>query len=147
MYTESGRGNEALQDRLLSKLPNAIGEEDNCQLLSSISMEEVRLAIVVMVSYKTLSPDGFPPTFFQEFWDIISYDVTKAVKDFFRTGKLLKKMNNTYIVLIPKSLDPNCVMDFRPISLCNSIYKIISKVSVNRIKLLLSKFKARKGIQ
>lgn len=62
------------------------------------------------------------------------------MKDFFNYGRLLRKMNSTYIILVPKSLDPNCMMDFRPIILCNSIYKIISKVLMNRINPLLSKF-------
>lgn len=65
MYIEFRRGNESLQDRLLRKLPNAIGEEDNCQLLSPISLKEVCLTIFVMGAYKTSGPDGFPLTFFQ----------------------------------------------------------------------------------
>lgn len=112
MYTKFGGGSEALQDRHLSKLPTAIGEEDNCQLLSPISSEEVQLAVFVMGAYKTLGLDGFPPAFFLKYWDIVSFDVTRAMKDFFRTGKLLKKMNNTFIVLVPKSQDPRCMMAF-----------------------------------
>lgn len=130
----------SLQDCLVSKLLTVIKEDDNCQLIAPISTEEVCLAIFSMGAYKTPSPNGFPPTFFQDYWDIVSYDVTKAVQDFFKTGKLLKKINNTYIILIPKTTNPSCMKEFRPISLCNTIYKIISKVLVNRIKPLLVKF-------
>lgn len=124
----------------MNKLPNSIGEEDNYQLLAPISSKEVHLVFFAMGAFKTLGLDGFPQAFFQDYWKIFSYDVTKVVKDFFRTGKLLKKLNNTYIVLVPKSPNPNCMKDFWPISLYNSIYKIISKVLVNRINPLLDNF-------
>jgi len=48
--------------------------------------------------------------------------------------------NYTFIALIPKSDDPQTFNDFRPISLCNCIYKIIAKIIVNHLKPILSKF-------
>ena len=52
-------------------------------------------------------------------------------------GKYLKKMNYTHIVLIPKKNDPQNITNFRPISLGNVIYQIISKVLANRVKSIL----------
>lgn len=46
-------------------------------------------------------------------------------------------MNSSYIALIPKSTNPVSVMDFRPISLCNVLYKLILKVLANRLKKVL----------
>jgi hypothetical protein len=46
-------------------------------------------------------------------------------------------LNLTNIALVPKVKTPSCVTDFRPISLCNVLYKLISKILANRLKKIL----------
>ena len=60
-----------------------------------------------------------------------------AVLEFLNTGYMEPDLNFTYIVLIPKIKSPEKIFDYRPISLCNVIYKIISKVLANRLKQIL----------
>lgn len=64
-------------------------------------------------------------------------DVVKAVQTFFETGKMHKGVNDTAIVLSPKKDNPENLKDFRPISLCNVIYKVVSKCMVTRLRPLL----------
>ena len=61
-------------------------------------------------------------------------DVVIAVLDFLNNGNMLPEINHTNIVLIPKVKNPEKMSNFRPISLCNVIYKIMSKVLANRLK-------------
>ena len=55
-------------------------------------------------------------------------NVVSVVLDYLHSGVMGLEINHTNIVLIPKIKSPKRMSDFRPISLCNVIYKIISKV-------------------
>ena len=78
-----------------------------------------------------------PSLFFQTYWLDIGMDITQAVLSSLNSGSILKAINHTFITLIPNK-NPKKVTEFRPISLCNVIYKIISKVIANRLKPLLN---------
>jgi hypothetical protein len=80
------------------------------------------------------SPDGFNVKFYLATWDWIGDEVHKLVVDFFSSSLLPYKANDTHIALIPKKLVTTVQTDFRPISLCNVIYKIIAKCIANRLK-------------
>ncbi|KAK4383992.1 hypothetical protein Sango_3101400 [Sesamum angolense] len=64
-------------------------------------------------------------------------EVSKAIIDFFKTGRLLKQLNATLLTLIPKVRTPYSVAELRPISCCNVVYKVISKILVSRIREIL----------
>lgn len=65
-------------------------------------------------------------------------DVVGTVRSFFASGRLLKEVCYTHMVLIPKVKEPQDMSQLRPISLCNVLYKIYAKVLANRLKALLS---------
>ena len=61
-----------------------------------------------------------------------------AVLDFLNNGTFDNDLNVTYIALIPKKKNPSALTDYRPISLCNVLYKLIAKVIANRLKKVLA---------
>ena len=63
--------------------------------------------------------------------------VIAAALDYLNSGIMVPKIDHTNIVLIPKVNNPEKMTNFRPISLCNVVYKIISKVLANRLKQVL----------
>ena len=75
--------------------------------------------------------------FYQKFCHVVGDSVITAIMDYLHMGCMAHDINHTNIVLIPKVKQPKKMSDFRPISLCNVIYKIISKVLANRLKQIL----------
>ena len=87
---------------------------------------------------KAPRPDGMPAIFYQKYWDIIGDDVSKTILNILNSNAPMADLNKTNIALIPKIKNPTKMSDFRPISLCNVSYKIISKILANRLKPILS---------
>ncbi|KAL0013801.1 hypothetical protein SO802_000870 [Lithocarpus litseifolius] len=110
----------------------------NAELVKPYIMEEIDVAINQMAPLKAPGPNGMPPLFYQSFWQNIGSEVSKAVLSCPNSGSLLKSINHTFITLIPKVSNPKNVSEFRPIILCNVIYKNISKVIANRLKPFLN---------
>lgn len=77
--------------------------------------------------------------FYKSYWDIVGDDLCLLVQDFFRSGRFIRKLNQTFIVLISKKEGASNFNQFRPISLCNVSYKVISKILANRIRQVLDK--------
>jgi hypothetical protein len=67
-------------------------------------------------------------------WNIGGNSIIDFVKQVWVNPNILGEVNYTNICLIPKTTHPEFVNQFRPISLCNTLYKIVSKVIVNRLK-------------
>uniref|UniRef100_A0A2N9IGZ4 Reverse transcriptase domain-containing protein n=1 Tax=Fagus sylvatica TaxID=28930 RepID=A0A2N9IGZ4_FAGSY len=114
-----------------------ISEAENAQLCLTPTPNEIKEAVFNMQSLKSPGPDGLLPLFYKKYWHIVGHTVIKAVQNFFTSGKLLKQMNFSFIVLIPKIQNPSAINHFRPISLCNTTYKIISKLLVDRLRGVL----------
>uniref|UniRef100_A0A803P1J6 Reverse transcriptase zinc-binding domain-containing protein n=1 Tax=Cannabis sativa TaxID=3483 RepID=A0A803P1J6_CANSA len=77
------------------------------------------------------------PGFFPHHWDIVGADVISLVKEFFGSEEMRCGLNDTNLVLIPKKKNFVVMGHLRPISFCNVLYKIISKVLANRMRDLI----------
>ena len=134
LFTSSG---PAGIEEVVQLIRPVVTPEMNDNLTGSFSREEVELALRQMAPLKAPGPDGMPPIFFQKFWNIIGDDVVEAGRSCLNTGTIMPGLNHTFISLIPKVKNPEYVTEFRPIALCNILYKLVSKVLANRLKKVL----------
>ncbi|CAA6673962.1 unnamed protein product [Spirodela intermedia] len=91
--------------------------------------EVIQDVVFSMSRNRTPRPDGFPTDFYTSCWDIVGTNIVHAVKEFF----------STFITLIPKVTNPTSFRDFRPISLCNVCYKVVSKIITIRLRTFLDR--------
>jgi len=118
-------------------IPKIISEDHNNKLLQSVSLQEVEAAMVQLKDGKAPGPDEFTANFFREFWELIKTKVWELVEESRTMHWILPSLNATFIVLVPKGEEPNTPDKYRPIALCNVIYRLISNVLANRLKALL----------
>ena len=110
----------------------------NEELLTDFKAKEVWFALKQMHPTKAPEPDGMSPIFFKHYWDIVGLEVVKCVLTALNLGIMPSGLNETHICLIPKVKSPQKITEYRPKSLCNVVYKLISKVLANRLKRVLT---------
>ena len=129
-------------------------DDMNNLLVEDFTRIEVEVALKQMAPLKGPGLDGMPLVFYQHYWPSIGGDIIDAVLSYLNSGKVLPSLNHTFFTLFPKVKNPKKVLDFRPIALCNILYKIISKVLTNRLKKVFhviisesqSAFQSDKGV-
>ncbi|XP_020691383.1 uncharacterized protein LOC110106006 [Dendrobium catenatum] len=106
-------------------------------LIAPITNDEIKSVVFSGPNSSSPGPDGFSFTFYKRSWEVIGFYVCNAVKHFFSSGQLPSAAKATGIVLIPKHSHASNISDYRPISLCNVLYKIIAKILAIRLKEVL----------
>lgn len=87
---------------------------------------------------KAPGPDGFSICFYLEFWDVLGNNVFRALEEFHSKGVLCRSLNSSFITVISKKSQPVDIRDYRPISLLNNFYKLLSKVLTLRMEEVMS---------
>lgn len=118
-------------------LPTSLNSSVLDILNKPVTDADIQEVFFAMPKNKSPGPDGYPAEFFTGNWKAVGRDVMDAVQEFFSSGCLLQQWNTTILSLIPKKTNANRISDFRPISCCNTVYKVISKLLADRLKLIL----------
>ena len=116
-----------------------LSEEERALLAAPVLEEEIRQGLWSLKAFKAPGPDRLHADFFQYFWADVKQVVCKEVSNIFDLIMIPEFLNETLISLIPKCPNPKSLNIFRPISLCNSIYKVVTKIIVGRLRTFLDK--------
>ena len=100
---------------------------------------EIKAALWSLKPFKAPGPDGLYAGFFQKFWHTVGNSVIEEVQKIFAVRRVPEVLNCTHIALIPKIQGPETLGNYRPISLYNTVYKVITKIIVARLRPYLDK--------
>ena len=99
-------------EEVLSHIPKKVDDSMNAMLTAVYTEKEVKEAQFQMYPTKAPVPDGFPAHFFQQNWGVCGDEVTKVVLRVLNGEESSEVINRTFIVLIPKVLNPTSLTQF-----------------------------------
>ncbi|GMI72452.1 hypothetical protein HRI_000914500 [Hibiscus trionum] len=134
LFTSAGSIRE---ESILNGIRTVVDNDMNRMLLLPFRKDELFAALQDMAPLKASGSDGYPALFYQKYWHIVGEEVSNFCLNILNNSGDISCINDANIVLIPKVENPANMTQFRPISLCNVLYKIIAKAIVNRLSPLL----------
>ena len=139
IYSKSYGVSEAGTEEILDHIPRKVSPKNNRKLIAQVTLEEIQYVLEEMSPDKAPGPDGFTARALTACWPIVHKDLLRLVRKSQNCTKLGGATNSAFLALIPKEKRASSFARFRPISLCNIRYKIITKVMANRLKGILPK--------
>lgn len=125
----------------LPNWPNLLITSLNTQALLILNQPfidtEIEVVCKELLPWKTPGPDDLPYRFYHHYWDLVKMEVIPIIHELYKGKADISLYNLAILVLIPKSKNPQKPFNWRPISLSNAIYKILSKIICKRLKLIL----------
>lgn len=135
----------AADPRVLAKGP-VINRAEALELVKPIVVSDIDEALGSLGLDKAPWCDGFNVKFFRASWSVVKDDIYDAVLNFFEGKAQLNSWNKTLITLIPKSRHANQVKDFRPISCCSVVYKLVAKILAARLQRVIHRIVSKSQI-
>lgn len=102
LQADNRLSHEEIHVELENLLMPSIFDRQAANTLSPLQPSEIRDAVFSLPKDSAPGPDGYHASFFQKNWTLVSKDVTAMVTSIWTSGRILKEMNKTNVVLIPK---------------------------------------------
>lgn len=141
IYSATPQSSQSAIDHIkesIRGLTVTLPQEAGSGLEAAPTVEEIIWAVNALGPTKSPGPDGITAGLVQQHWSIFGPIVISEVQLFFSSGVMKPHIAHSNLVLIPKIDAPTKVNDFRPISVCNVVYKVISKILAKRMQPFMS---------
>ncbi|XP_020681050.1 uncharacterized protein LOC110098531 [Dendrobium catenatum] len=122
------------RDMAIFPVGTALAADQAHSLISFVTDGEIKAAVFSGSSKSAPGPDGINFHFYKSGWHLLGPYVCRAIRSFFIKGYLPKGVKATALAIVPKKKNASNISDYRPIALCNVLYKIIAKTMATRIK-------------
>lgn len=123
---------------VLNLITRTLSKVEREALDKVLDLAEIEDVVEHLPRNKSLGLDGLTTAVLLKCWDWLKDECLEVIQMFWRDGILTSNMIKGVIRLIPKSGELSFLKNWRPITLMNLLYKIISKILANRLKQYLS---------
>ena len=138
LFTSEG-SNEIEARSLLQNVDKGLNEEDKQFCDADITEKEIFDTIKLLKTNKSPGDDGIVSEFYKEYWYLIHEKITEVLRYIFNIKTLTPSQYNAILTLLYKKGEREDIRNWRPISLLNVDYKIVTKVLAERLKIVLPK--------
>ncbi|KAI0519500.1 hypothetical protein KFK09_006949 [Dendrobium nobile] len=116
-----------------------LNDEGIHALSSEFSVMELKQLVFQQGNNRSPGMDVLTSSFYKYYWDIVWKDLWNAINSFLTNGCMRKDWKDTLIISITKVKNPLLPSNYRPISLCQTNYKVVATMLVNRLKMCMPK--------
>lgn len=124
---------------ILDEIENTVTEEENEQLMSTVTAQELEAAVKRCKPGKSPGEDGLPSDLYKAAWPVLGGDLLAMVNSIFTRRRVGDSHKVGTMVLVPKVAEVTEVKHLRPITLLNADGKLVSRVLEARLKKLENK--------
>ena len=134
IFKDDGKSIISYQLKVIQLFPTLVASEEVSFFTLEVSLAEVEGALKAFKRDKISGLDGWSIEFYIWFFYLVGEYLLKAVEYSMKEGRVITSLNSTFLTLITKCERPQSYANYSPISLCNLLYKLISKIAANRLK-------------
>jgi hypothetical protein len=124
---------ESMTSLLLDEI-KILPESANTALEKPITLDELDKAIRQAKPSKAPGRDGICKEFYKAMWGTVKRDLLDILNEMYKEGHITDQQKYDIIICIPKQTSLTQTEDYRPLTLLNTDYKLLTRIIVNRLR-------------